>query len=130
MADQIMGQAERRPQNSTPVNATRPTCDDADQRQRFVELLSEITNRAAAADRHCYYVHGELCDPPGDGQLDRYVEQVTLELDHLRQVICTLGWIADQGVTAFGEATDEPHRHGAVAWLLPPSCAWVEVSHG
>jgi hypothetical protein len=76
------------------------------------QLLEEIASLSARTDRHCFYAFGEFTE----GILEP--EQVTLELDSLRDVINRLGWLADLANAKLNDG--ESIRGDAEQWLLSP----------
>ena len=94
-------------------SVSTPTADDI---KRAIITLHQIAELADRLDRHCYHTHSPfiegLCE----------TESVVDELDHLREAINRIGWMADvghqrlQGYPAVKESAE--------AWMLPPSFAW------
>lgn len=92
---------------------------DADINQAGL-LLEAIAGLAHKADRICF--------------LGGILEEMTADdavsfVDHLRDIICQIGWLADTGAEKIGGATRR--AGGAEAWMLPPvyNMATEGVSH-
>lgn len=87
----------------------------ADDIERASLTLSQIAELADRLDRHCYNTHSPFIE----GFCE--TESVVDELEHLRDAVNRIGWLADVGYKNLKGFTAV--KESAEAWMLPPSFA-------
>lgn len=96
------------------------TVPKLDPQDPAVRMLEQIVVLANAADRQSYYLPTG-CEP----------EEMELHADRMRELACTMGWLAERALTELGTKGALIRNGIAENWLMPPVCrSGREAPHG